>query len=81
MNLTPLRKNVIIERLEKDMRTASGIILQRNDEADKAKVIAIGNEVTDVMIDDVVLINWNDAKRINDTTFRIEESSIIAVFD
>lgn len=81
MNLTPLRKNVIIERLEKDMKTASGIILQRNDEADKAKVIAIGNEVTDVMIDDVVLINWNDAKRINDTTFRIEESSIIAVFD
>ena len=38
MNLTPLRNNVIVEKLEKELTTSSGIILKSNDEADKAKV-------------------------------------------
>lgn len=81
MSLTPLRDNVIIERLEKELTTASGIILKRNDDADKAKVIAIGSEVVDVAVGDVVLINWNEAKKIDKDTFQVNINGVIAVFE
>lgn len=81
MNLKPLRSNVIIERLEKELTTASGIILKSNDDADKAKVVAVGDEVTDVVVGDIVLINWNDAKKVDTDTFQVKQESIIAVFE
>jgi co-chaperonin GroES (HSP10) len=81
MNLTPLRNNIIIERLEKDLKTASGIILKTNDEADKAKVTAIGPEVKDVNVDDLVLINWNKAKKIDNDVYQLSIDDVIAVYE
>jgi co-chaperonin GroES (HSP10) len=67
MNLKPLGKKVIVERLENNKTTSGGIILTRSEDADKAKVIAIGSEVDSVAVDDVVLLNWNAAiKTLND---------------
>lgn len=80
MNIKPLRNNVIIERQEKDLTTASGIILQSSDEADKATVLAIGSDVQEVSVGDVVLVNWNKASKFDDKQYKINEEDIIAVF-
>jgi co-chaperonin GroES (HSP10) len=77
----PLRDNIIVEKLEKDLTTASGIILKSNDDADKAKVIAIGPDVTDVALNEVLLVNWNKAKKIENDTYQINIQDVIGVFD
>jgi co-chaperonin GroES (HSP10) len=77
----PLRDNIIVEKLEKDLTTASGIILKSNDDADKAKVIAIGPDVTDVALNEVLLVNWNKAKKIENNTYQINIQDVIGVFD
>ena len=81
MNVRPLKNNVIIERQEKDLTTASGIILQTNDEADKGLVIAIGPDVTEVNVGDLVLINWNKASKFSDDRWKVTSEEIIAVFE
>jgi co-chaperonin GroES (HSP10) len=81
MNLTPLRNNVIVEKLEKELTTSSGIILKSNDEADKARVIAIGPEVTDVEVNNILLINWNKATKLMDNLYQINVDEIIGIFD
>ena len=81
MNIKPLHKNVIIERQEKDLTTESGIILQTSDEADKSTVIAIGTDVEYVVVNDVVLVNWNKATKIDNKQYKINEEDIIAVFE
>jgi co-chaperonin GroES (HSP10) len=81
MNIKPLHKNVIIERQEKDLTTESGIILQTSDEADKSTIIAIGTDVEYVAVNDVVLVNWNKATKIDNKQYKINEEDIIAVFE
>ena len=81
MNLTPLRNNVIVEKLKKELTTSSGIILKSNDEADKARVIAIGSEVTDVEVNNILLINWNKATKLMDNLYQINVDEIIGIFD
>jgi len=81
MNLTPLRNNVIVEKLEKELTTSSGIILKSSDEADKAKVVAIGPEVNDVEVGNVLLINWNKATKLMDNLYQINVYEVIGVFE
>jgi co-chaperonin GroES (HSP10) len=66
MNIIPLKNKVVIERIESVKKTSSGIILQRSDEPDTAKILAIGPEVEDVAVGDVVLLDWNAAIKIED---------------
>jgi len=81
MNLTPLRNNVIVEKLEKELTTSSGIILKSNDEADKAKVIAVGSEVTDVAVGNIILINWNKAIKLMDNLYQVNTNEVVAIFE
>jgi co-chaperonin GroES (HSP10) len=81
MNITPLHKNIIIERQENDLTTQSGIILQSTDEADKAIVIAVGNEVEWVDEGEVVLVNWNKAVKIEGKLYKVVEEDIVGVFE
>jgi co-chaperonin GroES (HSP10) len=81
MNLTPLRNNVIVEKLEKELTTSSGIILKSNDEADKAKVIAIGSEVSDVAVGNIILINWNKATKLMDNLYQVNINEVVAIFE
>ena len=81
MNLTPLRNNVIVEKLEKELTTSSGIILKSSDEADKAKVVAIGPEVNDVEVGNVLLINWNKTTKLMDNLYQINVNEVIGVFE
>jgi chaperonin GroES len=57
MNFKPLGKRVLVERTEVEEKTASGIILvdSAKEKPNTAKVLAIGSEVEDVNINDVVV--------------------------
>jgi co-chaperonin GroES (HSP10) len=84
--LKPLKNNVIIELIEKEKVTQSGIVLASADphEANKAKVIAVGSDVTDVVEGDIILPNWNAAKKskFDDNEFYvIDAEEIVGVFE
>ena len=66
MNIIPLKNKVLVERVEQTKTTASGIILRRTEEPDRAKILAIGPEVEDVSVGDIVLLDWNAAMKIED---------------
>lgn len=66
MNIKPLGNRVVIERLEGSKQTESGIILKRTEEPDRAKILAIGPDVTEVEVGDIVLLNWNAAVKSGD---------------
>ena len=80
MNVRPLRNTVLLERVKNDMTTSSGIVLTRNDEADKAKVLAIGPAVDEVAVGDVVLVNWNKSIRAGEH-FIAPVTEIVFVFE
>ena len=80
MNLKPLGKKVIVERLENSKTTSGGIILTRSEEADKAQVLAIGSEVDAVAVDDVVLLNWNAATKTIDDYYVISIDDIVFIY-
>lgn len=84
--LKPIKKNVIIKAIEKEKVSSGGIILADVDReaATKGQVIAIGTEVTEVQVDEVILPNWQKAKKskFDDQEFWvIHEDDIILVFD
>ena len=79
--MTPLGNNVIVKRSEKNLTTAAGIILQRSDEADYADIVAVGPDVTDVSVNEKVLLDWNKAMKIDRELFRVSVNDIIAVVD
>ena len=64
--MRPLHNKVIVERIAGQNVTDSGIVLQRSNEVDRAKVIAIGPDVDEVSVDDIVLIDWNKAVKAGD---------------
>jgi len=85
--LVPIKSKVLIELIEKDKETQSGILLFNPDreEPNKAKVIAIGDKVQDVQVGDTILPNWNQAIETkydkDHKTYIIEEDGIVLVFD
>ena len=85
--LVPIKSKVLIQLIEKDKTTETGIILPvaDRDEANKATVIAIGDKVLDVQINDTVLPNWNQAieTKYDDKrkTYIIDEKDIVLVFN
>jgi len=84
--ITPLKDRVIIELVQKETTTASGIVLSSADpaEANRGIVLSIGQEVLDVKVGDVILANWNKATKSKvdqDEFYIIKEEDIIAVFE
>lgn len=57
MNFKPLGERVLVERLEEDTKTASGIIIPDNakEKPLEGKILAIGSEVKDVKVGDRVV--------------------------
>lgn len=66
MNIKPLHDKVLIERLENVKQTASGIILKNSEEPDRAKVLAIGPEVTEVQVGEIVQPDWSKAAAVQE---------------
>ncbi len=78
--MQPTRDNIIVERLDKELSTASGIILKSSDEPDKAKVISIGPKVNEVNVDDIVLVNWNKATKIQNETYVLPITEVVWIY-
>ena len=80
MNYTPLADKVIIERIAAEKTTASGIVLQRSDEVDRAEVISIGPDVDEVQVGDIVLLNWNAAIKVQDELYSTKVENIVFIY-
>lgn len=89
--LKPINKNIVVEMLEKEMITEGGIVLSRADpkEVTKGRVLAVGAGCLFVKEGDIILPNWQLAKKneatttnVNDDTFFIvNEDDVVAIFD
>ena len=66
MEIRTLGNKIAIKRIAAEKATASGIVLQRTEEPDRAEVTSIGPEVDEVKVGDVLLVNWNEAQKAGD---------------
>lgn len=57
MNLQPLADRIVLEQLEAEAKTASGIVLPESakEKPKAAKVLAVGKDVKEVKVGDTVL--------------------------
>ncbi len=80
--IKPLGNKVVVERLsKKDNTTESGIILKSTEEPDRAIIMAVGPEVDEVSVGEVVLINWNKATKFENETFVIPITEVVFVYE
>lgn len=93
MKLKPLSNNVLVQRLEKEERTASGIIIpdSAKEKPQQAKVVAVGDGAINekgektpvgVKVDDVVLIkSWggDEVKLDGEEFLIIKDTDILAI--
>jgi co-chaperonin GroES (HSP10) len=87
MNITPLRKKVLVAENVAESKTESGIILDNANSVRDSKtgtVLAIGPEVTEVKVGDIIYLEWNKAQivKVGDAQrVIIEEENIVAVVE
>jgi len=86
MNVTPLKDRVLVAENKRENTTESGIVLQGAgfDQSKSGTVLAIGPEVTDVKVGDVIYLEWNKAAvvKIGDAQrVIIKQENIVAVLD
>ena len=84
MEIRPMNDRVLIAQNAKEKTTESGIILgeRGTGEITKATVLAIGPDVTEVKVGDVVLPEWAKASPVKldgNERAMIKEEHIIAV--
>jgi co-chaperonin GroES (HSP10) len=85
MKIQPIGKKLAVVKLKSETTTESGLILTKAaDSVDKAKVIAVGPEVTDVKVGETILINWNKASATtidNIPIYMLTEEDVVGIFD
>ena len=81
MSYIPLNDKIIVERIEASRETASGIILKSSGEPDRAKVIAVADNIDEVSIDDELLVNWNGSAKLENNIYSLDIENVIAVYD
>lgn len=86
MNIQPLGKKLAVVKLKnKEETNEFGLIINANTQGvDKAKVIAIGPEVTEVKVGETVLINWNNAGAATVDgipIYVLKEEDVVGVFE
>ena len=87
MNIVPMKDKVLIAENKKEATTASGIVIEGArglGNTSTGNVLAIGPDVTDVKVGDVVYLDWSKASVVNvDGAQRvvIKQEDIIAVVE
>jgi chaperonin GroES len=86
MNVTPLKDRVLVAENKRENTTESGIVLQGAgfDQSKSGTVLAIGPEVTDVKVGDVIYLEWNKAAvvKVGDAQrVIIKQENIVAVLE
>ena len=81
MNFKPLFDKVIVERIAPELKTSSGIILRSTQEPDRAKILAIGPDVTEVAVGEVCLLNWNAAVKAGEDQYVVAIEHVVFVYE
>lgn len=84
--IRPLGKRVVVELLQKESVTPGGILLTRvdSDEVTRGLVLAVGPEVVDISVGDVILANWNKGQKmkVEDLdAYVVTEDDVVLVFE
>jgi co-chaperonin GroES (HSP10) len=77
----PLADKILVERIAGSHTTSGGIILQSTQEPDRAKVVAIGPEVTEIAVDEVCLLNWNAAIKAGMDQYVVAIEHVVFVYE
>jgi co-chaperonin GroES (HSP10) len=78
--MRPLHNKVIVEQVQNSEVSAGGIIIGTKWQTDFCRVVAIGPDVEDVSVDDVILIDWSKAAKAGDQ-YVISEDNIVFVYE
>ena len=83
--LRPLGNKLIVQLIQKETVSPGGIVLTRADatEATRGKVFAVGPDVEDINVGDIILPNWNKAKKTSDgdqAVYVVLDEDVVAVF-
>jgi co-chaperonin GroES (HSP10) len=79
--MKPLHNKIIVERIAGETTTTSGLILRHTEEPDRARILAIGPDVTEVSVGEVCLLNWNAAIKAQGDTFAISIEHVVFVYE
>lgn len=79
--MKPLKSNILVNRIAPDLTTSSGIILKSAIESDKACVVSIGPDATEVSVGDVVMLDWNNSTDIGNNQYIVNQKDIILIID
>lgn len=84
MNLQPLADRIVLEQLDSEEKTASGIILpdSAKEKPSEGKVLAVGSDVKEVKVGDRVLYSKygpNEAKVDGKELMIAKEEDVLAV--
>ena len=87
MNVTPLKDKVLVAENKSEIKSESGIILEGANSVRESKtgtVLAVGPDVTEVKVGDVIYLEWNKAQvvKIGDAQrVIIKQQDIVAVVE
>jgi co-chaperonin GroES (HSP10) len=81
MAYRPTGNKVLIERVAAKKESAGGIILKSTEEPDKAKIVAIGPDVTDVAVGEVAIINWTRAVSVENDLYILPIDEVVMVIE
>ena len=87
MNVLPMKDKVLVAENKRENTTSSGIVIEGASGLGESKtgtVLAIGSDVKDVKVGDVIYLEWNKAQVVTiDGSQRviIKEENIVAVVD
>ena len=86
MIVQPLKDRVLVAENKRENTTESGIVLEGAgfDQSKTGTVLAIGPDVTDVKVGDVIYLEWNKAAvvKIGDAQrVMVKQENIVAVLD
>jgi co-chaperonin GroES (HSP10) len=86
MNIKPLKKKVLVAENKTETKSAAGIILDGVGSVDTktGTVVAIGPEVTQVKVGDVIYLDWAKCQVVKqDDIYRamVDEEFIIGVIE
>ena len=84
--LRPIKNNLLVELIQKEKITKSGIVLSvaDRDEVNRGVILAVGPEVIDLKVGDNILPNWNAGRQTkyeNQDLWIVNEDDVVLVFE
>jgi len=84
--LQPIKNKLVVELIEKEKVTESGIILTSadRDEVSRGVVLFAGPDCLDVQVGDTIVADWSKSKQFKHETkdlWIVSEDNVVGIFD